>query len=81
MISVIRLSRIRILRRLADRDAEQKSNALVELTPLSVAPASSVYTSDEVEIEPSEQRDRLAFVCAHVRCTMRVYDALTAFKR
>ena len=80
MISAIRLSRIRILRRLAGRDAEQKSNALVELTPLSVAPASSVYTSDEVEIKPSEQRDRLAFVCAHVRCTTRVYDALKAFK-
>ena len=80
MISMIRLSGPPILRRLTGREADPKSEALVELTPLSVAPATSVFTQHAVEIKPSEQRDEAAFVCAHIKQTNRVGDALASFK-
>lgn len=80
MICAIRLSGHRILRRLTGREADPKSEALVELTPLSVAPATSVYTRHAVEIKPSEQRDEVAFVCAHIKQTTDVYQALKSFK-
>lgn len=54
MICAIRLSGPPILRRLTGREADPKSEALVELTPLSVAPATSVFTQHAVEIKPNE---------------------------
>ena len=80
MICAIRLSGPPILQRLTGREADSKTEALVELTPLSVAPATSVYTQHAVEIRPSEQRDEAAFVCAHIKQTDRVRDALASFK-
>ena len=80
MICAIRLSGPPILRRLTGREADSKTEALVELTPLSVAPATSVYTQHAVEIKPSEQRDEAAFVCAHIKQTHHVRDALASFK-
>ena len=80
MICAIRPSGPPILRRLTGREADPKTEALVELTPLSVAPATSVYTQHAVEIKPSEQRDEVAFVCAHIKQTDRVRDALASFK-
>ena len=80
MICAIRLSGPRMLRRVVGRESDRHSEALVELTPLSVSPGSSVYTPKAVEIEPGEQRDRLAFVCAHISHTDKIYDAITAFK-
>ena len=80
MICAIRLSGPRILRRLAGREADPKSQALVELTPLSVAPATAVYTQHAVEVKPNEQRDEVAFVCAHIKQTDQVYEALESFK-
>ena len=81
MISAIRLSGLPILRRLTGREADPKSEALVELTPLSVAPATSVYAPHAVEIRSIEQRDEVAFVCAHIRQTSRVDEAITSFKQ
>lgn len=80
MICAIRLSGPRILLRLTGREADPRSEALVEITPLSVAPATSVYTKQAVEIKPSEQRDEVAFVCAHIKQTDRVLEALASFK-
>ena len=80
MVSTIRLSGSRLLRRVTGRDSDRRSEALVELTPLSVAPASSVYTPHGVEIDPAEQKDRVAFVCAHTKQTSEVASVLTAFK-
>lgn len=80
MVCAIRLSGPRLLRRLIGRESERRSEALVELTPLSVAPASSVFTSQAVEIEPSEQQDRVAFVSAHIKSTTDTPEALSAFK-
>ncbi len=80
MICAIRLSGPRILRRLTGREGDPKSEALVEMTPLSTAPATSVYTKHAVEIKPSEQRDDVAFVCAHISQTDRVLEALVSFK-
>ena len=80
MICAIRLSGPRILRRLTGREGDPKSEALVEMTPLSIAPATSVYTKHAVEIKPSEQRDDVAFVCAHIKQTDRVLEALRSFK-
>ena len=79
MVCAIRLSGPPILRRLTGREADLKSEALVELTPLSVAPATSVFTPHAVEIKPSEQRDEAAFVCAHIKQTDRVGEALASF--
>lgn len=80
MICAIRLSGRLILLRLTGREADPKSEALVEMTPLSVAPATSVYTKHAVEIKPSEQRDEAAFVYAHIKQTDRVLEALASFK-
>ena len=80
MICVIRLSGPRILLRLTGREGDPRSEALVEITPLSIAPATSVYTKQAVEIKPSEQRDEVAFVCAHIKQTDRVLEALGSFK-
>lgn len=80
MVCAIRLSGPRMLRRIVGRESDRHSEALVDLTPLSVSPASSVYTPKAVEIEPGDQRDRVAFVCAHIGQTGQVYDAITAFK-
>lgn len=80
IICVIRLSGPRILRRLTGREADPKSGALVELTPLSVAPTTSVYTQHAVEINPSERRDEAAFVCVHIKQTDSVREALASFK-
>ena len=80
MICAIRLSGPRILRRLTGREGDPKGEALVEMTPLSIAPATSVYTKHAVEIKPSEQRDDVAFVCAHIKQTDRVLEALVSFK-
>lgn len=80
MMCAIRLSGPRILRRLTGREADPKSEALVELTPLSVAPTTSVYTQHAVEIKPSERRDEAAFVCVHIKQTDSVREALASFK-
>lgn len=80
MVSAIRLCGYHFLKRLIGRDSDRRGEALVELTPLSTAPASSVFTTHAVEIELSEQTERLAFVCAHVKRTDRVSEALLAFK-
>ncbi len=80
MICAIRLSGLPILLRLTSREVNPKSDALVEMTPLSIAPATSVYTKHAVEIKPSEQRDEVAFVCAHIKQTDRVLEALASFK-
>ena len=80
VVCAIRLSGPRLIRRVIGRESERLSEALVELTPLSVAPATSVFTLQGVEIEPSEQRDRVAFVCAHVSKTDDIAGAFSAFK-
>lgn len=80
MVSAIRLSGSGFLRRLLGRDAERRSETMVELTPLSVAPATSVYTSRAVEIEPLYNKDRVAFVCAHVSAISNVEDAIEGFR-
>jgi hypothetical protein len=67
MIGAIRLSGSGFLRRLIGRESERRSEALVELTPLSVEPATSVWTPRAVEILPHYDRDGVAFVCGHVR--------------
>ena len=80
LVSSIRLSGPGFLRRLVGRDSERRSEALVELTPLSVFPAASVYTPRGVEIDPFYSKNKVAFVCGHVR---RVYDiapAVVAFR-
>lgn len=80
MVSAVRLSGSGFLRRLLGRDAERRSETMVELTPLSVAPANSVYTSRAVEIEPLYNKDRVAFVCAHVSAISKVEDAIEGFR-
>lgn len=81
MICAIRPSGPRLLRQLVGRESNRRSEALVELTPLSVAPASSAYTPHAVEIEPSEQRDQAAFFYAHIKHTTDVHTAVSAFKQ
>ncbi|MCJ1348474.1 hypothetical protein MMC31_006706, partial [Peltigera leucophlebia] len=49
LVGTIRLSGSGFLRRLFGRDAERRSATIVELTPLSVAPVTSAYTSRAVE--------------------------------
>lgn len=80
LTAAIRLRGYRILRRMIGRESERVSEALVELTPLSVAPASSVYTPHAVEIESSEQNDRVAYVCAHVGQTSNTFTILEGFR-
>lgn len=72
MISVLRLTDSDFLRRLMDRNSKRRSEVFVELIPLSVAPATSAYTSKIIEIEPLYVIDRVAFVCDH---TKRIVDA------
>lgn len=80
LTAAIRLRGYRVLRRMIGRESERVSEALVELTPLSVAPASSVYTPHAVEIESSEQNDRVAYVCAHVTQTANTRTILEGFR-
>ena len=80
MVSALRLTGSGFLRRLVGRNSERRSEALVELTPLSVAPATSVYTSRAVEIEPSYAKDRVAFVCGHTKTISDANEALEGFK-
>lgn len=80
LTSAIRLSGFRILRRMVERESKRTCEALVELTSLSVSPAFSVYTPHAVKIEPSEQKDQVAYVCAHTRqTTRRVLSVLQGF--
>jgi hypothetical protein len=81
LVSAVRLSGPRFLRRLLGRESDRKSEALVELTPLSVEPATSSYTAEGVEIEPTFNRDRVAFVCGHIKHTNNVDEAVRAFKQ
>lgn len=80
MVSALRLTGSGFLRRLVGRNSERRSEALVELTPLSVAPASSVYTSRAIEIEPFQAKDRLAFVCGHIKAFPDANKAVDGFK-
>ncbi|KAK1833705.1 hypothetical protein QBC39DRAFT_380561 [Podospora conica] len=81
MISAIRLSGPEFLRRIMGRESERRSEAMVELTPLSVRPATAVYASGGVEIEPVYSRDRVAFVCGHATLPVgHAQDALDAFR-
>jgi hypothetical protein len=80
LVSTVRLSGPRLLRRLLGRESDRRSEALVELTPLSIEPATSAYTAEGVEIEPAFNRDRVAFVCGHVQKTQDVTEAAGAFK-
>ncbi|CAN9203870.1 unnamed protein product [Alternaria alternata] len=81
LVSAVRLSGPRLLRRLLGRESDRRSEALVELTPLSVEPATSAYTPGGVEIEPSFNRDRVAFVCGHIQETKNIEEAVEAFKK
>lgn len=80
LVSAIRLSGPGFLKRLVGRDSERRSEALVELTPLSVRPATSVYTPRAVEIEAAYFKDRVAFVCGHVR-TLSCQAATESFQK
>jgi hypothetical protein len=80
LFSVVRFSEPRLLRQLLGRESDRKSEALVDLTPLSVDPVTSAYTPGGVEIESSFNRDRVAFVCDHLRDTEKVKEAIEAFK-
>lgn len=80
MVSALCLTGSGFLRRLVGRNSERRSEALVELTPLSVAPATSVYTSRAVEIEPSYAKDRVAFVCGHTKTILDANGAVDGFK-
>ena len=81
LTSSIRLSGYSFLRRVVGRESELRSEALAELTPLSVAPATSVYSTHAVEIASSEQKDRVAYICAHIRQSQAVEETLLAFKQ
>ena len=81
MTSAIRLSGPGFLVRLIGRDSERRSDALVEVTSLSVSPATSAYTPRGVEIEPYPAVDRVAFVCGHVPETTDVREAFEACKK
>jgi hypothetical protein len=80
LVGSIRLSGPVFLRRLVGRDSEGRSEALVELTPLSVFPATSVYTPRGVEIVPFYSKDKVAFVCGHVRRVNDIAPAVVAFR-
>jgi len=80
LVSAIRLSGPIFLKRLVGRDSERRSEVLVELTPLSVRPATSVYTSRAVEIETAYFKDRVAFICGHIR-NLSCNDAAASFQR
>lgn len=76
LVSAIRLTGSGFLRRLVGRECERRSESLVELTSLSVNPATSVYTPKAVEIDPIYSRDRVGFVCGHVGCKITPKDAV-----
>lgn len=80
MVSALRLTGSAFLRRLVGRDSERRSEAMVELTPLSVAPATSVYTPRAIEIEPFHAKDRIAFVCGHVKAVSNANEAVDGFQ-
>ena len=80
LVSAIRLSGPGFLRRLVGRDSERRSEALVELTPLSVRPATSVYTPRGVEIETTFDKDNVAFVCGHVK-EVPCHEAVSSFRQ
>ncbi|KAF2867755.1 hypothetical protein BDV95DRAFT_622089 [Massariosphaeria phaeospora] len=79
MVSSIRLSGPGFLKRLVGRDSERRSEALVEVTPLSVRPATSVYTPRAVEIESSLNKSGVAYVGGHVK-EAESGEAIEAFK-
>jgi hypothetical protein len=79
LVSSIRLSGPGFLRRLVGRDFERRSEALVEVTPLSVRPATSVYTSRAVEIKATLNKSGVAFVGGHVR-EADAREAIEAFR-
>jgi hypothetical protein len=79
LVSSIRLSGPGFLKRLVGRDSERRSEALVEVTPLSVRPATSVYTPRAVEIETTFNKTGVAFIGGHVRQTDS-RQAINAFK-
>jgi hypothetical protein len=80
LVSAIRLSGPGFLRRLVGRDSERRTEALVELTPLSVKPATSVYTPRAVEIETTYNKDGVAFICGHVK-DLSCYGAFLSFQQ
>jgi hypothetical protein len=79
LVSAVRLSGPGLLRRLVGCDCDRRSEVLVEVTPLSVRPATSAYTPQAVEIEPIHNRDAVAFICGHVK-SMPGIDAIQAFR-
>jgi hypothetical protein len=53
---------------------------LIELTPLSVFPATSIYTSRGVEIDPFYSKNKVAFVCGHIRSVNDIALAVVALR-
>jgi hypothetical protein len=53
---------------------------LVEFTPLSVKPATSVYIPRAVGIDTSYNKDGVAFICRHVR-ELSCEEGITSFQR
>lgn len=78
-VSAICLSGAGFLGLLVGRDLERRSKALVELTPLSVFPATSVYTPRAVGIQPLDSKDKVTFIRGHVRDVHITMSALIAF--
>ena len=81
LTSAIRLSGHPLLRRVVGRESERRSEALTELTPLSVSPATSVYDPFAIEIEPSIQKDRVAYICAHTKQRRDSHLVLSSFRQ
>lgn len=81
LISAIRLSGPSYLRRLIGRESEKRSEAMVEVTPVSLSEATPVYVDGRIEIEPSNIKDA-AFVCCHHRATtsQAAVPALSSFR-
>ena len=80
LTSAIRLSGHPLLRRIVGRESERRSEALTELTPLSVSPATSAYNFHGVEIEPNVHKDRVAYICAHTRQNPDSHQVLSSFR-
>jgi hypothetical protein len=66
LVSAVRLSGASYLRRLIGRESEKRSEAMVEVTPVSLSEATPVYVDGRIEVEPSSVKDA-AFVCCHHR--------------
>ena len=81
LTSAIRLSGHPLLRRIVGRESERRSEALTELTPLSVSPATSAYNFHGVEIEPNVQKDRVAYISAHTKQVCDSRKVLLAFRK